>query len=261
MRLMGVDCPPMDVTVDSNRGGRPRSAAKLSFMGEGLLERARSTILALLGAVVAIGLAAVALALNQDWPLLPDSPLPAERPVAVEPGPAGSGPPGPTTGPGGGPAAGGSGRGSSAIGPDESGDAPAPPPRSSFVGAERQSVGTSSPAGGAPGKPSQPTSKPPRPGPKPQSTAQPVSNPAPAPRDSSASPAQPAAEEAEAAGEPAPEATASSAPENGKAWGWGKGEARGHDHDRGWGRDDDDGGWDRDDDHHGGWGHGREHGH
>jgi len=49
-------------------------------LGGGLLERARSTTLALLGATTAVGLAMVALALNQSWPLIPDSPLPVTPP-------------------------------------------------------------------------------------------------------------------------------------------------------------------------------------
>lgn len=50
------------------------------MLGGGLLERARSTTLALLGATTAVGLAMVALALNQSWPLVADSPLPLAPP-------------------------------------------------------------------------------------------------------------------------------------------------------------------------------------
>lgn len=50
------------------------------MLGAGLLERARSTTLALLGATTAVGLVMVALALNQSWPLVADSPLPAAPP-------------------------------------------------------------------------------------------------------------------------------------------------------------------------------------
>ncbi len=57
-----------------------RSPKKPSVLGGGLLERARSTTLALLGATTAVGLAIVALALNQSWPLVADSPLPIAPP-------------------------------------------------------------------------------------------------------------------------------------------------------------------------------------
>ncbi|MET0306243.1 MAG: hypothetical protein ABW196_08445 [Solirubrobacterales bacterium] len=56
---------------------RPRSPKKPSVLGGGLLERARSTTLALLGVTTAVGLSMVALALNQSWPLVADSPIPA----------------------------------------------------------------------------------------------------------------------------------------------------------------------------------------
>lgn len=53
-----------------------QSARKPSVLGGGLLERARSTTLALLGMTTAVGLAMVALALNQSWPPIADSPIP-----------------------------------------------------------------------------------------------------------------------------------------------------------------------------------------
>jgi len=72
---------PMGVLVDSKRGHRwLRLPNKPSVLGGGLLERARSTTLALLGATTAVGLAMVALALNQSWPLIADSPLPLAPP-------------------------------------------------------------------------------------------------------------------------------------------------------------------------------------
>jgi hypothetical protein len=52
------------------------SAPKTSILGKGLLERARSTSLALLGLTAAVGLAMVALALNQGWPLIAGAPIP-----------------------------------------------------------------------------------------------------------------------------------------------------------------------------------------
>jgi hypothetical protein len=48
-----------------------------SVLGDGLLERARSTSLALLGASAAVGLGLTAFALNQGWPLLPGAPIPS----------------------------------------------------------------------------------------------------------------------------------------------------------------------------------------
>jgi hypothetical protein len=68
----------MDVPVHFKPGKRwLRPPRKPSVLGGGLLERARSTTLALLGVTTAVGLATVALALNQSWPLLADSPIPA----------------------------------------------------------------------------------------------------------------------------------------------------------------------------------------
>lgn len=67
----------MDVSVRFKLGQRwLQSARKPSLLGGGLLERARSTTLALLGMTAAVGLAMVALALNQSWPLIADSPIP-----------------------------------------------------------------------------------------------------------------------------------------------------------------------------------------
>jgi outer membrane biosynthesis protein TonB len=47
-----------------------------SLLGGGLLERARSTTLALLGLTAAVGLAMVAIALNQGWPLVAGNSIP-----------------------------------------------------------------------------------------------------------------------------------------------------------------------------------------
>lgn len=67
----------MDVSVLSKQGQRSlRSAIRTSVLGDGLLERTRSTSLALLGLTAAIGLAMVALAVNQDWPLIAGAPIP-----------------------------------------------------------------------------------------------------------------------------------------------------------------------------------------
>ncbi len=53
-----------------------------------MLERARATSLALLGATAAVGLAIVALALHQSWPLIPGSPIPPVQPREQAIGPA-----------------------------------------------------------------------------------------------------------------------------------------------------------------------------
>src|SRR3954452_521796 len=49
----------------------------MSIWGDGLLDRARSTSLALLGLTAAVGLALVAYVAHQGWPLLPGSPIPS----------------------------------------------------------------------------------------------------------------------------------------------------------------------------------------
>lgn len=68
---------PMGVSVHSKRGQRwTRLPGRSTLLGGGLLERARSTTLALLGVTAAVGLAIVALALNQSLPLIPGSPIP-----------------------------------------------------------------------------------------------------------------------------------------------------------------------------------------
>lgn len=67
----------MDVSVLSKRGQRPgQTTVRPSLLGGGMLERARSTTFALLGVTAAVGLAMVALALNQSWPLVPGSAIP-----------------------------------------------------------------------------------------------------------------------------------------------------------------------------------------
>ena len=49
----------------------------MSLWGDGLLDRARSTSLALLGLTAAVGLALIAYVAQQGWPLLPSSPIPS----------------------------------------------------------------------------------------------------------------------------------------------------------------------------------------
>jgi hypothetical protein len=70
----------MGVAVHFKPGHRWLRSRKPSVLGGGLLERVRSTTLALLGVTTAVGLAMVALALNQSWPLLADSPMPVGPP-------------------------------------------------------------------------------------------------------------------------------------------------------------------------------------
>jgi hypothetical protein len=77
----------MDVPVLHKRGQRRlRSATRTTILGDGLLERVRSTSLALLGLTAAVGLAMVALALNQGWPLIAGAPIPGfgERHAAID---------------------------------------------------------------------------------------------------------------------------------------------------------------------------------
>jgi hypothetical protein len=67
----------MVVQVSRHRGqSRPRRNPRFSILGDGLLERARSTTLALLGAIAAFGLALVAVTLQEGWPLIAGSPVP-----------------------------------------------------------------------------------------------------------------------------------------------------------------------------------------
>jgi hypothetical protein len=66
----------MDESVFSKRRQRPLRPVRASVLGDGLLERTRSTSLALLGLTAAVGLAMVALALNQGWPLIAGAPIP-----------------------------------------------------------------------------------------------------------------------------------------------------------------------------------------
>lgn len=67
----------MDVSVYFKSGQRRLlTAMKASVLGDGLLVRARSTSLALLGLTAAVGLAMVAMVLNQGWPLIAGAPIP-----------------------------------------------------------------------------------------------------------------------------------------------------------------------------------------
>jgi hypothetical protein len=65
------------------RKRQPRRGARFSLLGDGLLERARSTTFALLGLTTAVGLAVVGVALRESWPLVAGSPIP-RAPVVHE---------------------------------------------------------------------------------------------------------------------------------------------------------------------------------
>jgi hypothetical protein len=72
----------MDVAVLYQRAQRwLHEVARPAVFGTGMLERARATSLALLGLIAAVGLAIVALALNQGRPLVADSSIPRIPPV------------------------------------------------------------------------------------------------------------------------------------------------------------------------------------
>jgi hypothetical protein len=79
----------MDVSVLYKRAQRwLHEVARPAVFGNGMLERARATSLALLGFTAAVGLAIVALAANQGWPLIAGSSIPTIPPrhAAVGPG-------------------------------------------------------------------------------------------------------------------------------------------------------------------------------
>lgn len=66
----------MDVAVDQKRGQGRLQSIRTSFLGDGLLERARATTLGLLGGAAVVGLAMLALVFNQGWPLIAGAPVP-----------------------------------------------------------------------------------------------------------------------------------------------------------------------------------------
>jgi hypothetical protein len=75
------DLRPIDVSVPYKRGQEwLRTVGRPSILGEGLLERARAISLALLGVTAAVGLAIIALAMNQGWPLVAGSSIPGISP-------------------------------------------------------------------------------------------------------------------------------------------------------------------------------------
>lgn len=78
---MGQVASPIDVSVAYKHGQRRLGAAgRTSLIGDGLFDRVRVASLALLGGMTAVGLAIVALAFNQSWPLVPGSAIPALPP-------------------------------------------------------------------------------------------------------------------------------------------------------------------------------------
>jgi len=79
----------MDVSVLYKRAQRwLHEVARPVVLGNGMLERARATSLALLGVTAAVGLAIVALAANQGWPLIAGSSIPQIPPVRQDVGKA-----------------------------------------------------------------------------------------------------------------------------------------------------------------------------
>lgn len=229
--------PPMDVAVLQKRGQRLRSISG-TILGDGLLERARATSVGLLGATAAVGLAIVALAFNQAWPLVAGTPVPAPPQqevgeASVAAGPAGDRVDGAID------AAARSARddrrGESASRAAESPSGQSPPATSTeFVVAPAspvQSEGPPSQGGSGPGaSPQNPGKAEARPPSEPQPVERTPSAPAPPPQPS---PPQPA---------PAsPPAIASDAPDDEShvpPWSHGRGHA--------YGRDDDDEDWDDD---------------
>jgi hypothetical protein len=67
----------MVVQVKQKRGQpRPPRPLRFSLLGDGLLERTRSTTFGLLGMIAAVGLGMIAVALPGGWPLVAGSPVP-----------------------------------------------------------------------------------------------------------------------------------------------------------------------------------------
>lgn len=251
----------MDVAVDSKRGQhrlRMDGAAR-SVLGDGLLERARALSLGLLGFTTAVGLAIVALALNQGWPLIAGSSIPQLPPPRQDIGAARV------------VAAGVGNRGRDRA---DGGAEPAEPSGASAA----QGGGAGSAAGSAPDGSSELVVSPSvpaqsggssKPAPQKKSPAPKVQGPQGTPSAPAASPAseQPSAsttQSSNATTPTAPTATVSEAPASGSvpSWSNGNGHAYGRSddssgHSHGWGDGDRDWG-----DHDSGWdGHGHHWGH
>jgi hypothetical protein len=251
---------PMGVSVLSKRvQQRLRLVGRPSVLGQGLLERARATFLGLLGLTAAVGLAIVAIALNQSWPLIAGSSIPQIPPRHQGVGQA-------TVAIGGGIGDVGSEQANAVGGPRSDttgqpaghpGDA-GPPPASSAP--SESAVFVVSPS--APAEPPDDGSKG-NPEPSPAPTVQPPKQAADAPASPTPSvPASPPAAPPTVVESTPPSATTAEAPASDPevyvpSWSQGKGHAYGRSNDYG-GDDDgdcddgDDGGWDRGpDDFHG----------
>lgn len=232
-----------------------RLPARSTVLGGGLLERARSTTLALLGVTAAFGLCMVALALNQSWPLLADSPIPAapagdaavdEATVVSR---ASRHRAGARAGTADRPRQGGRRAGAKVPGP---GTAPA---GSVAGGPSRLVVAPSTPVdSGGSGRADSPAAEKPEPSPAPAAKS-PAPTPAPAPAPSSAAPSAPSpppTPEPTEAPSSGPTAAGAQPEESGPpSWSNGDGHAYGRSKSE-WGGHDD--GWD-------GRGHDRGHGH
>lgn len=245
---------PIDVQVLYKRAQR-RTDHRLNLLGAGMLERARATSLGLLGATAAVGLAIVAIALNQGWPLIAGSsipPLPREKvsgaTVVSRPAPRAPTRQRPSAQP--------RVRAKHRAVPRSQPPAPGvatPEPSGGLV------VATAAPTGGNGGG----VNKPPAPHGKPPALAPPAQQPPapPTPQPAASPPSQPAHE----ASPSAPEAVASEVPPEESSvppWSQGRGHAYGRSESRyeeeddseepGWGHDDSHGHWG--DEGHGYWG-------
>ena len=217
----------MDVAVLYKRAQRwLHGVARPAIFGNGMLERARATSLALLGFTAAVGLSIVALAANQGWPLIAGSSIPTIPPRHASVGPgvvvaglessaaqAEAAPAGGRHPAGARDAAGHSGGASPA--------APAPAPSSELV--VSPSVPTPPQGGDSPGAPKSP----PRPATQPtQPTAgAPAAAPAPAPPSTPPAPPAVPAPPTATSSEAPPEESESHVP----SWSHGHGHAYGRD--------------------------------
>jgi hypothetical protein len=217
----------MDVLVLYKRGQRSRADGwPGSVLGNGLLERARATSLALLGLTAAVGLAIVALAVNQGWPLVAGSSIPQIPPQHQDVGKARIAPGAPAggSGPETGDAADGSRPAGSSSGAERASGDEAPAAAAEPAESTELVVSPSTPTNSHGGHPnSSPKQAPPdvtQPQQAPQAPpAPPASTPSPAPAPNATEPAPPAA-------------TASESPDSGGGsyvppWSHGKGHAYG----------------------------------
>jgi hypothetical protein len=80
VRYRRLQHPSMIETVSQRNSKQPKGPLRPSLFGDGLLERTRSTLFALVGIPTAVGLAAVAFALQLRWPIDVEQPLPDPPP-------------------------------------------------------------------------------------------------------------------------------------------------------------------------------------